>query len=113
LLFSDNDCIENEPIEAIMSKQNWIQEEKSYINIFKNDFELSNDVKDYVTSEEIQKWIDEKKLGITFTKFGMEMNKYCKIYKLENINSKDKKIQGKTRKVWVGIKSIEDTGNPI
>jgi phage/plasmid-associated DNA primase len=108
LQFSDNDCIENEPIEAIMSKQNWIQEEKSYINIFKNDFELSNDVDNHITSEEIQKWIDEKKLGITFTKFGMELNKYCKIHNLENIYKKDRKIQGKTRKVWVGIKSIDE-----
>ena len=38
----------------------------------------------------------------------MEINKYCKIHNLENVYKKDKKIQGKTKKVWVGIKSIEE-----
>jgi phage/plasmid-associated DNA primase len=108
LQFTDKDYIENEPIETIMSKQEWIQEEKSYINNFKNDFDFTNDEKDYTTSEEIQKWIDDKNLGITFTKFGMEINKYCKINKLENIYSKNKKILGKTKKVWSGIKIINE-----
>ena len=110
LEFSDNNYIESEPIEAVVSKQNWIQEEKSYINIFKNDFELTNNEEDYATSENIQKWIDDKKLGITFTKFGMELNKYCKINGMEKVYKKDKKIGGKTKKVWVGIKMLDDVG---
>jgi len=106
--FLENNFIENEPIDTILAKQNWIQEDKSYINIFKNDFEITNNDDDYTTSSDIQKWIDDNKLGITFTKFGMELNKYCKINKLENIVSKQKKIQGKNKQVWTGIKMIEE-----
>lgn len=106
LNFSENGCVEIEPVEAIISKQDWIQEEKCFITSFMNDFELTNNSADYVMSEDIQKWIDEKKLGISFTKFGIEMNKYCKIHNLENIGKKQKKLAGKNRKVWAGIKMI-------
>jgi hypothetical protein len=108
LEFSEANCIEIEPVEAIVSKENWIQEEKTYINIFKNDFEITNSEDHYVTSEVIQKWIEDRKLGITFTKFGMELNKYCKIHKLDYVYKKDKKVGGKTKKVWVGIKTLDD-----
>lgn len=108
MLFSEGGFVETVPVEVLLSKQDWIQEEKSYIAIFVNDFELTNDPNDFVTSEEIQSWIDEKKLGITFTKFGMEMNKYCKINKLENIYKIQKKLQGKNKKVWQGIKMINE-----
>jgi len=108
LAFSDNECVEVEPIEAIMSKQNWIKEEKSYINIFTNDFEMTNLEKDWVASEDLQKWIDDKKLGISMSRFGNEMNKYCKINNLENVYSKPKKIHGKTKQVWYGIKFIQE-----
>jgi len=74
--------------------------------IFKNDFEITDNADDFVTSEDIQKWINEKKLGITITKFGNEMNKYCKINKLENVMSKPKKISGKTRRVWVAFNKL-------
>ena len=61
-----------------------------------------------LVSDDLQKWLDEKKLGISMTKLGIELNKYCKINKLENIYKKDKKISGKTKKVWCGIALIQE-----
>lgn len=108
LNFTNNGCVEDEPVEALISKQNWIQEEKSFVTTFMKDFDLTDNVEDYVVSEDLQKWLDEKKLGISMTKLGMELNKHCKINKLENIFKKDKKVNGKTKKVWCGIKLIQE-----
>ena len=41
------------------------------------------------------------------TKFTMELKKYCKLNKLDNIESKDKKINGRVIKAWLGIKKID------
>lgn len=106
LLFNDNGRIENEPIQVLKSKKEWVEEEKSYINIFKNEFNITDNSDDWIESSHIQAWIDEKKLGITMTKFGKEMNKYTKLNSLENVISFDKKIGGKTKKCWRGIKMI-------
>ena len=38
------------------------------------------------------------------TKFAIELKKYCSIKKFNNVESKDKKLQGKTKKCWIGIK---------
>lgn len=111
LEFSDNGFIENEPIEAIMSKQDWIKEEKSFVTTFMKDFDFTNDENDYIVSEDLQKWLEEKKLGISMTKFGIELNKYCKINNLENIYSKPKKVKGKVKQVWYGIKTIVEVEN--
>lgn len=108
LEFADKNFIELEPIEAHISKQDWIQEEKSYIVMFKNDYELTNCVDDFVTSADMLQWIEEHKLGISFTKFALEMNKFCKINKLTNVHKKDKKIQGKCKTIWTGIKHMDD-----
>ena len=38
----------------------------------------------------------------------MELKKYCSIKKYNNVESKDKKIAGKAKKSWIGIKKIID-----
>ena len=38
------------------------------------------------------------------TKMGIELNKYAKINNLNNVGKYDKWIDGKTKKVWRGIK---------
>lgn len=108
LEFSEAEYVENEPVDVLMSKQEWIPEEKSYINIFKNEFDITNNNDDFIESSDIQTWIDEKKLGISMTKFGMEMSKYCKINNLENVMKFDKKLGGKTKKCWRGIKIVNE-----
>jgi len=106
--FKDDKFIENEPIEMIISKDEWIQDEKSYVKMLTNDFELTNDTKDYVLSTDIQKWIDDNKLGITMTKMGVELSKHCKLNNLEHIRNDVKKVAGKTKRVWFGIKTINE-----
>ena len=92
----------------MISKEQWIEQDKpaSIIENFKNDFELTNNITDFVISQSIEQWIDRNKLKISMTKFGMELNKYCKINKLENINTITKKIKGKCVRVRTGIKEI-------
>ena len=108
LAFKDCDFIETEPIQMITSKDEWIQEEKSYVTMLTNEFELTNNPKDWVLSTDIQKWIDDNKLGITMTKMGVELNKHCKLNELKDIKSDVKKIGGKTKRVWFGIKTINE-----
>jgi phage/plasmid-associated DNA primase len=106
--YMENGCEDIEPLEASVSKTEWIEEEQNYIDMFKNEFEITNDSKDWVESSVIADWLINKKLGITMTKFGFEMNKYIKINGLDNVFSKDKKISGKVKKVWYGIKNVSD-----
>ena len=42
------------------------------------------------------------------TKFGLELNKYCKIKKLDNVVSKLKKIKGKPVQCRFGIREIKE-----
>ena len=41
---------------------------------------------------------------ITMKKLGMEIERYCIIHELKNVINKDKKIEGKSKRVWFGIK---------
>jgi hypothetical protein len=95
-----------EPLEVMNAKKDWIQEDKNFIEGFKNDFEITNDLEDFVPSETIETWINQKKLGISMKKFGMEMKRYTLIHKLENVMSNNNKVYGKVVKVWFGIKEI-------
>jgi hypothetical protein len=42
------------------------------------------------------------------TKFGMELKQYALKHKYENVKTVVKKINGKSPRVWFGIKYIED-----
>ena len=42
-------------------------------------------------------------------KFGMEITKYATINKYTNVYSKDKKINGKSKRCWFGVKKVEET----
>lgn len=108
LTFMDNGCIDTEPAEVLQSKNAWVQQEKSVVDTFKDEFEITDNKDDYIKSSDIQTWLENKKLGITITKFGIEMNKYAILNKLENTKSIQKKIAGKVMKVWSGIKMNND-----
>jgi hypothetical protein len=95
-----------EPIDVLNAKKDWIQDDKNLIDSFKNDFEITNSGDDYVTSKVIEGWINDKKLGITMKKFGMEMKRYASINKKDKIDVIVKKIGGKPTRVWVGLKEI-------
>ena len=105
--FAEAGFVETEPDEAILAKAEWINEDSSFVEKFKIDFEFTNNEKDFVLSSKIESWIETQKLGISMTKFGVDMNKYVKINDLKNVLVKDKKINGKTKKVWFGIREIQ------
>ena len=42
------------------------------------------------------------------TKMGVELNKHCKLNELKDVKSDVKKIGGKTKRVWFGIKTINE-----
>lgn len=100
----NNLCID--PEEVIQGKKDWIDSESDCVLSFLKEYEITNirDNNNYVKSSEIQEWIDKKKLGITITKFGKELKKYCKIRKYDDVESDNKKLSGKVCKVWYGIK---------
>ena len=97
-----------EPDEVISAKQDWIGEDISVITTFKNDYEITGNPEDYVVSRDIEDWIKQNGLGITMKKFGMEMKKYLTIHKMDGVENKNKKIQGKQYQIWSGIKLLED-----
>ena len=96
------------PEAVINSKKEWIGDELEFsiIGKFCNDYQLTNDVKDFTISNDINLWLEEQKAGISIKKFSLELTKYCKIKNFINIESKTKNINGKCHKVWIGIKRI-------
>ena len=88
-----------------------IENDKNDVNIIKdflNYFELSDNINDYVLSREIQDWLQEKNIGISMKKFGMEINKYIIINNLKNVRNYVKSINGKSKQVWFGIKYVSN-----
>ena len=104
--FIHNKRVEIEPIEVMQAKQDWVEESTSVITDFLEDFEITDDTEDYVLSEDIKKWLEGKKLGITINKFVMELKKYCTIKKFANVDRFDKRVGKKSCKAWKGIKSL-------
>lgn len=97
--------------ETIQAKNDWVEQEKNPVDIFTTEFELTNNEKDYVTSGDIQLWLNEQDLGISITKLAITLKKHVSIHKLDNICKKVKKINGKSYNVWVGIKRISGLAN--
>lgn len=79
-------------------------ENGSVVNKFLNDYELTNDETDYVESKQIEGWIKMNSEKVSMTKFGLEMKKYATIKKLNNVMNRAKKIGGKSKVCWFGIR---------
>jgi hypothetical protein len=94
----------DEPEEVINGKKEWIGDNVSEIDKFLENYEITNNETDYVTSEDIKEWLMEEKLGITPTKMGIEIKKYCKSNGYDNVVNKCKKLNGKSKMCWFGIK---------
>lgn len=95
-----------EPVEVLEAKENWIDCEVGCIPSFLQDFEITDNINDYVLSSDIQLWLENGKLGITMKKFGMEINQYCLKKKLTNVDVIKKFVNGRSIRVWIGIKII-------
>lgn len=100
-----NKTLMDEPNEVINSKKDWIEETADLINNIMADFTFTNKESDYITSKELNDWAVDKKLGISSTKLGREINKYVEKKGLDNIKVKQIKVNGKTTSCWTGILS--------
>ena len=109
--FVENNFKETEPDGIVKMKNDLIGDEESAINILEEDYEITNIEDDYVLSEDLQNWLNSKKIGKTMTKLGLELNKHASINNFKFVYSKIKKIKGKGKKCWFGIKLIPDLDN--
>ena len=118
LKYTKDNKLDNEPEEVKYFKSEWVGDggSNSTITKFLESYTISNDIKvikdkkeiDICTpSRDIEAWLKDENIGITMKKFSMELKKYCQINKLNNVESKAKKISNKTVQVWMGIKAIE------
>ena len=61
---------------SIQAKKDWFGDEIGCLPVFLEEYEITDNANDYVISSEIQEWLEEKKIGITMKKFGMEIKRY-------------------------------------
>ena len=92
------------PIEVVNAKKDWIESDNNYIQTFMDSFEITNSEDDFVKSKVIEEWIADNKLGITTTKFSLELKKYALEKGLTNVVNKRKKIDSKLFMCWFGIR---------
>lgn len=105
--FIKNEKVEIEPPHIKKAILKTFGKVDTYIEKLENDFEITNDPEDYIESAVLIEWIKLNKLNISITKLGRDINKYCILKKFENVESKVKKISGKARQCWFGIKPID------
>ena len=76
------------------------------IKKFKEYFQITNNEKDFVKSTDINEWIIEHNVNIEYCKFIKLLKEHCEANNLCKVQSKDKKITGKSVRIWLGIKQI-------
>jgi phage/plasmid-associated DNA primase len=107
----EENSAEIEPAEVISAKKEWTGDDggkHKFVNKFLEDYEITNNEKDYITSKTMEEWLKNKNLGISYILFTKEIKAYCAVQKFENIKSKVKKVNGKTPQVWVGIREKKE-----
>jgi hypothetical protein len=92
------------PEKCRQSRKEWIDAEPNLMESFRQSYEITNNEKDFIPSSELVEWVKGK--GITITKLGRDINKYCESKKYENVKSKQKKVEGRNIQCWVGIRSV-------
>ena len=70
------------------SKEDWIgnKEDTDYVCRFLNEYEMTGNPENFIESNKIIEWITINNLGISMTKMGMELNKYCIINYVEGVH---------------------------
>lgn len=99
-----------EPNEVIKAKEDWIETENGCIESFLENYEITNNEKDYVISNEIKEYLKEANLGISMKKFGMEIKKYCKkklTYLSEKFQYENEKYKSEIDELYKITKHIE------
>ena len=103
----DENGVEVEPEEVINAKRDWTGDDggkHKYVQKFIDDYEITNNEKDYVVSKVMETWLESKNFGISYILFTKDLKAYCKERNLDVVESKVKKICGKSPHVWVGIR---------
>ena len=72
-----------------------------------NVYEITNNRNYYIPSKDLQVWV-EKTGDSSYKKFVMDFKKFCNIKKYGNVINSNKTINGKSVKVWFGIRVIPD-----
>lgn len=115
LRFMEAGGVEVVPAGMLCAKTEWVgaEDDVSLMGRFGADFEITNDANDWVASEKIEAWIDAGKLGISMKCLAKDIKKYCIIKQYANVENKYKKIDGKTRKAWIGIREMIDVADEV
>lgn len=107
---------EDEPACVMDAVKEVVSDDGDLWAVFPMEFEVTNNKEDYVTSREIETWLEEKRLRISMKKFAQEMKKHCAVKGFTNVASDQKKVNKKNTTVWIGIKRLveeeEDAGAP-
>jgi phage/plasmid-associated DNA primase len=100
------DCPLPELESSLINGDNdWI-EDTDVMRLFTQDFEITNDVKNYVLSSDITEWLKSNKTGVNNKKLLLNIKDYCIRNKIgiDNITIGVKKHSGKACRVWYGLK---------
>lgn len=93
------------PLQVINSKKEWTDKtETDPMTMFLDEFEITNDIKDFIESKYMKNWLADKKVGISPEKFAKDLKKYCVRNGMDKVINKVKKINGKNRQCWFGMK---------
>jgi Na+/H+ antiporter NhaA len=71
----------------IQAKKDCFGYEIGCLPFFLKEYEITDNANNYVISSQIQEWLEEKKIGITMKKFGMEIKRYILKNNLRNVRS--------------------------
>jgi hypothetical protein len=104
--FVENGSLEIEPNELKKCSRDVLGTNSNVIDTFKMDYEFTDNKDDFVASSDIEKWLVGKGMKVSMMKFGMEMKKYASLMKMVNVDNQQKKLLGKNKKCWIGVKKI-------
>jgi len=94
----------DEPEGLSIAKEEHVEDNESIIDVFRENYEITGDDQDYLESGKLKEWIKESNAKISVKKLTLEIKKYCKKNEITGCETKVKKIEGKNKRVWVGIK---------
>jgi phage/plasmid-associated DNA primase len=94
-----------EPKELSENTKDWFNiTDGGVMDDFADDYDITNDPNDFVSSEELQRWTDNNERGYSFKKFLKELTTYTARY--PNVKKKQQ-TSGARRRGYSGIKKIQ------
>tara|TARA_R110000782_G_scaffold170839_3_gene262575 strand:+ start:25 stop:1182 length:1158 start_codon:yes stop_codon:yes gene_type:complete len=108
LSFVEDGRKEIEPTELKKCSRDVLGTNSNLIETFKNEYELTDNSEDFVISNDIEQWLKNNGMKVSMMKFGMELKKHACLSKMNNVMPHKKRVGGKTKQCWLGIKRIEE-----